>query len=65
MLAHGGASSPRVRYPSLRHPAAEQPGLHRPARNDSFTAPVAGRAPDPDDRGNVATAVISDVFPTF
>jgi hypothetical protein len=65
MLAHGGASSPRMRHPSPQHPATEQPGPHRagPGPTPSPRRPRARTGPD--DLSNVASAVISEVFPTF
>ena len=47
MLAHRGASSPRVRRPSPRNPAAEQPGLHRTAPERLLYSAGRGRAPGP------------------
>ena len=66
MLAHGGASSHHrsaARRCGIR--TAEQSGLHRPAPERLHYRAGRGREPDPDDRGNVARAVISEVLPTF
>ena len=66
MLAHGGASSPRVRHPSLRHPHGRPACAGRPGTTPLSRVSRRSRArTGPDDRSNVASAVISEVLPTF
>lgn len=65
MLAHGGASSPRVRSPLLRNPHGGAVRPRQPGPERLLYRAGRVRAPDPDDRSNVASAVISEVFPAF
>jgi hypothetical protein len=66
MLTHGGASSPRVRCPSLRNPhSGSVRSAHARPGNDSIIAPIGfAQRTQMTDWSNVVRPAMSKVLPT-